>query len=246
MSGKTLLLEAVESGHRDIATLLIENGADPSKAITQTGRLIDIAAAKGDISMMQILFAHQEVAFPIGSSALLCAVPHCHIDAAKFILEKGYNLYSDINISQEAQAVFRSAAAQGSHAKVQFCWSNRSLSMSKINMVTRPSFTRCRGVNTKSQNFYLKQVPILTPQSVELNSAKVGAQTPLFFAIGNGDDDLVKLLLDHDAGPDHEDEYGERAILWAAAEGYEPMVKMLLCKGTNVNCLEHSNESPLL
>lgn len=39
---------------------------------------------------------------------------------------------------------------------------------------------------------------------------------------------MVKLLLEYGADPEHEDEDGERPILWAAANGYQPITGGLI------------------
>ncbi|OJJ62351.1 hypothetical protein ASPSYDRAFT_106244, partial [Aspergillus sydowii CBS 593.65] len=44
---------------------------------------------------------------------------------------------------------------------------------------------------------------------------RIGGQTPLFFAAGDGNDSMTRLLLDHGANPDYQREFGERPILWA-------------------------------
>lgn len=71
-----------------------------------------------------------------------------------------------------------------------------------------------------------------------------GGLTPLFFAAGDGNG--VKLLLHRGALPDTQDRFGERPINWAAARGYEGIVKMFLDKGANTNQLDHPSQSPVL
>ncbi|CAI7644257.1 unnamed protein product [Penicillium palitans] len=44
----------------------------------------------------------------------------------------------------------------------------------------------------------------------------------------HGDSSMVKLLLEYGADPEHEDEDGERPILWAAANGYQPITGGLI------------------
>ena len=57
---------------------------------------------------------------------------------------------------------------------------------------------------------------------------------------------MFGVLLSHGAEADPEDEYGERPRMWAAGKGFEPIVKMLLAKGASIECLDQSDESPLL
>lgn len=69
------------------------------------------------------------------------------------------------------------------------------------------------------------------------NTGAIGDQTPLFFAAGNGDDDMVNFLLEKGVDPNHQDRFGERPICWAAGRGCEAVVKMLLDSGADLNQL---------
>jgi ankyrin repeat protein len=76
---------------------------------------------------------------------------------------------------------------------------------------------------------------LLLQRGANPNTTECG-QTPLFFAAANGHKRIVKVLLDWGARPD----------LWAAIQGFGPIVKVLIDKGTNVNCFDDPNQSPLL
>ncbi|PQK13664.1 hypothetical protein BB8028_0004g05950 [Beauveria bassiana] len=81
---------------------------------------------------------------------------------------------------------------------------------------------------------------------------------PLFAALANGNHDAVKALLQTSAshtrddvftcldyGPDFKVKNDQTPLLWAAARGYDVVVKLLLEKGSDIEAEDNHNRTPL-
>ncbi|KAL7794854.1 hypothetical protein V8C43DRAFT_321631 [Trichoderma afarasin] len=74
----------------------------------------------------------------------------------------------------------------------------------------------------------------------------VHTRTPLLWAATEGQDDVVKLLIEKGADVTA-NEYGRTSLLWASKQGYEAIVKLLLEAGADTEITDNSNgQTPLL
>jgi ankyrin repeat protein len=66
-------------------------------------------------------------------------------------------------------------------------------------------------------------------KAIDANAVDEYGQTPLWWAVKNGHETIVKLLLANDkVDANAIDEYGETPLMWAAKNGHEAIVKLLL------------------
>ncbi|KAF7044970.1 hypothetical protein CFC21_054125 [Triticum aestivum] len=70
---------------------------------------------------------------------------------------------------------------------------------------------------------------------VNVDAADDKGDTPLMYALGWGNLDTVRYLLDHDADPEKRGEHGMTALHVAAGAGMCEMIEVLLSKGADVN-----------
>ena len=73
-----------------------------------------------------------------------------------------------------------------------------------------------------------------------------GGQTPLIFASGNGDLEIVKVLLENRANINKTDAKGGTALMFASANNYPDIVKLLLTRGANVNAVDSHLKTALM
>ena len=66
------------------------------------------------------------------------------------------------------------------------------------------------------------------------NARNYGLETPLMYAAGNGNVNIMALLLDNGANLEDEDVYGSTALLWAAVAGSADALQFLIREGANV------------
>ena len=74
---------------------------------------------------------------------------------------------------------------------------------------------------------------------------KMGS-TPLHFAACRGNDEIVKVLLEHPkVKVDARDSYGKTALHMACGEGQSSVCQLLLNKGANIKAVTADNTTPL-
>jgi len=96
---------------------------------------------------------------------------------------------------------------------------------------------------------YPSKILLLAKDSVDLDSKSYVGWTPLLWAVVNGHEAVVKLLLERDSvDPNSKDtEYGMTPLLWAAEKGHEAVVKHLLTKDSvDPDSVSISGWTPLL
>jgi len=86
----------------------------------------------------------------------------------------------------------------------------------------------------------------LIARQVDIQQGNRHGFTPLFYAAGNGDDDIVKLLLEKGAVVNACPASGYTSLKATAEAGYADTVQRLLAHGADVNALDHHGNSALL
>ena len=84
-------------------------------------------------------------------------------------------------------------------------------------------------------------------EDITPDTADEDGRTPLSWAAGNGDGDVVKLLLEReDITPDTADKYGQTPLWWAAKNGHKDAVRMLLrWEGATLDATGKNSQRPL-
>ncbi|KAF1968539.1 ankyrin [Bimuria novae-zelandiae CBS 107.79] len=78
-------------------------------------------------------------------------------------------------------------------------------------------------MSNQNDNYTIGWICAIEPESKD----KYGL-TPLSRAAQNGNEAVVKLLLDKGADLELKDKYGRTPLLWAVAKGHKAVVKLLL------------------
>lgn len=96
---------------------------------------------------------------------------------------------------------------------------------------------------------YRYGVNLLLEQGASVNVKDNDENTPLHFAVKKGNINIVSDLLLKGADLEQSNNYGQTvlqyAIAWNYSKTFEPMVKLLLSKGANVNSRDKDNDTPL-
>ena len=70
--------------------------------------------------------------------------------------------------------------------------------------------------------------------------------TPLLRAAYNGDEAVVRLLLEAGAAKEAKDKYGNTPLIWAAENGREAIVPLLLEAGADKEAKDKDGGTPLI
>ncbi|KAJ5462387.1 hypothetical protein N7530_010592 [Penicillium desertorum] len=83
------------------------------------------------------------------------------------------------------------------------------------------------------------------PHAADLEVKDDDGYTPLLLAAVNGDEAVVKQLLEKGADLESKDDDGRTSLSWAAGNGYEGVVKQLLEKGADLESKDDDGRTPL-
>ncbi len=242
---ETLLEETVRYGTASLVELLLDKLVDLPIAESQFQSLVLRAINRESAAMLETLCSRHILDRKVKKSALLHAIPVGNLEAAKFIVRGATNPgcsdtasrggYSGGVTELAALDIDFDAKDDRGRTLLFYAVQRRQLSIAQFLLqhgaspdITESDWERPLLYDAGSP---FEDCDYLSPSEMR----RIGGQTPLFFAAGDGNDSMTRLLLDHGANPDYQREFGERPILWAAAQGYANVVEMLIGEGANVN-----------
>ena len=82
-------------------------------------------------------------------------------------------------------------------------------------------------------------------ETTRINETNQNNWSLLMIAIGNGNLDLVKILLDYDVELDHRDDEGRTVLMACANFGYNELITIFIQKGINLNQKDNNNMTAL-
>ena len=86
----------------------------------------------------------------------------------------------------------------------------------------------------------------LNGKKIDINEKDDNGRTALFYACGNGDKEIVKMLLEAGANASLEDNKSISPIHQGALKGNKDILKMLVEKGADINSADGKGRTPLI
>ena len=222
--GMTLLMLAAVGGHQEVASLLIDRGADVS-ALCEDENEFDalmMACADGRTAVVELLLdrgANVNNRFAIPSSrgkignqtALSMASNRGHLDVCRLLISRGAEL---------------EVAADSGYTALMWALVN--------------------GASEEAAELLLDSGANPDPGTLPAEEWSEAKTTPLILATSNGLAGIALRLIEANVNLDAQDGSGSTALKHASRNGLEAVVKALIDKGANLNLADEEGWSPLI
>lgn len=244
--GYTALLYAAQGGHRPVAELLIQKGADVQHAARGGQTALDLAVWRSDLSMMQLLVEAGARGSP---RQLAMAVRHSTPAAVAFLLEHG----ADPNAVPPAKQRIRGpemlppvimATQRGDPEVLQLLIDAGA----DVNAQDHNGWSALRWARRHSSR---GQPPNMKPILALLRSAgardQAGDQAArLFEAVLDKNAGRVRQALRGGADANARDDRGVPPLIYAGNLGQPEIVEALIAAGADVNASPEHDTTPLI
>ncbi|KAL6808800.1 hypothetical protein V8C40DRAFT_259353 [Trichoderma camerunense] len=237
----TDLILASYYGHRAIAKLLIEKGADIEAKDDDKGRTPLIWAAKnGHEALIKLLVekgADIEAKDKYGQTPLLWAAEMGHEAIAKLLVKKGANIEAKGNYFSLTPLL--QATERGYKAIIKLLVEKGADIEAKANSYGQTPLLQA------AERGYEAIVKLLVEKGADIEAKDKYGRTPLSQAAEMGYEAIIKLLVEKGADIEVKDEYGLTPLSWAAGRGHEAIVKLLVEKGADIEVKDEYGYTPL-
>jgi len=240
------LLTAVAAKKTALAQRLLHQGADPNARRTNGVTVLMVAAQTGNASLVQVLLADRadaKATVKSGETSLMAAVVSGNAEIVKLILAQ----HVDVNAKGSAGVTALMMAADSAvYAPVKLLLDSGA----DPKIVSDEHWTALHGVaaamNRSRHASELAVARLLLDRGAPIDISADYGGTPLALAARRGDVPMVRLLLQHGANVNAQDEqYGETPLLQAVSSGSLETVKLLVSHGADVTARNGRGESAL-
>ncbi|XP_014671481.1 PREDICTED: ankyrin-1-like [Priapulus caudatus] len=223
--GNERVLSPACSGHLDIVRLLLEAGANPNVADTESGATpLMKAVSKGEEAY--------------GQTSLYHAARFGRLDILRLLLEAGAD--GNAADSYGVTSLHIAACYRQLHIVRLLLEAGADPNVAETNRGETPLM---RAVEEDRE----MMERILLSHGVDANTADSQGETSLYHAACSGQLDIVNLLLEAGADPNVADSYGRTTLYRASCFGRLDIVRLLLETGANPNVAETRNgATPLM
>lgn len=222
--GMTLLMLSAIGGHKDVASLLIDRGADVS-ALSQDENAFDalmMACADGRIEVVQLLLDHganvdNRYAIPssrgpiANQTALSMASNKGHLDVCRLLISRG----ADMEV-----------AADSGYTALMWALVN--------------------GASEEAAEILLDSGANPDPGTQPAEEWSEAKTTPLILATSNGLSGIALRLIEAKVNLDVQDGSGSTALKHASSNGLDDVIKALIDKGANLDLADEEGWTPLI
>ncbi len=229
--GYTALMWAAVYEHTEMVRLLIEQGADVNRANNNGTTALMWAAVYGHTDIVRLLIeqgAEVNRANNYGSTALIWAALYERINTARVLIGHGARIPTEGDLQRFAQGVPDfPAALQRTRQALSAVFEGNEL-----------AYAAARG-DTKRVVVLLSTLPQAQPQSPQTKSL-IAQLRKLLASYA-----ILAPMIPPQININHPDSHGMTALHWAAAQGYNDIIKLLLDFGANINPQNAEGNTPL-
>ncbi len=240
-TGTTSLWIACASGHETVVRLLLEKGATVDQADNNGSTPLLVACEQGHETVARLLLDHgANIDLPNDPSntPLLSACEYgCQV-IVQLLLDKGANLAHQ---NKQGKTALHFAVEHGQSEIVKLLLSRASRSI--INLKNTAGET-AEKLARDSKN---QDIIALFEQATQtlISAASNGDTNALWIACKNGDETIVRLLLDQGMPVNQADNGGITPLWIACQNGHEVVARLLLDHGAAVHVPRNDGSTPL-
>ncbi len=227
--GRVVMHSAVYTRSYALIQALIRKGANVNVPEEYGQTPLERSVAMGDVAIVKLLLdSGAKLRLDKRSSPMLATAAHYgNVEIAKLLFAKG------AQVNEDNGAALIAAADSGKAAMVKFL-------LSKGAAVNAKGERGDTALLVAARNGYLEAAQVLVAAGADVNVKDEEGSTPLSWAtiaeMGQPENPLVKLLLEHGANPNAGSMSGA-PLFWAAQNGESQAVQLLLDKGANPNAV---------
>ncbi|MDB5336840.1 MAG: serine/threonine-protein phosphatase 6 regulatory ankyrin repeat subunit B-like [Planctomycetaceae bacterium] len=243
--GETALHVAAAAGHSQVIPPLLENGADINALHREKRTPIELAVENKRSAAAKALFERNaEYDNESAEKSLLSyAIESPEITAVLLTRKPGPKALSDAlkdaaEVSPKVAAVLVAYGVKPDEWTASILGDTERLAEileAKPRIGNVPQYEligRAPLLELAARNGHAKTVAWFIENGLEINPLN---NPPLHAAAEGGHADVVKMLLEMGAKVNHEDDWGETALIHAAKEGRAAIIQLLLQRGANVS-----------
>ena len=232
-SGNTALHVAAEYGHVHLVRFLLEKGINVECEGYYGTTALHRAVTAGHESVVSLLLeegANVQARSGDGKTALHRAADAGHKTLVRLLLQHGASIEAKSDYGKTA--FFR--AAENGHLDIVRLLLNKGADINTTSNDRSSALHKAAEYGHEMLTQILLQ-PISSRQAIQINAKNTSGKTPLYLAVRDEHEVVVRLLLDAGADVDVFGSYGESALYVAARNGNEVIVLLLLEKRPNFN-----------
>uniref|UniRef100_A0A4W6FR90 Tetratricopeptide repeat, ankyrin repeat and coiled-coil containing 1b n=1 Tax=Lates calcarifer TaxID=8187 RepID=A0A4W6FR90_LATCA len=236
-------------GHQEIASLLLEFGANVDVVSENGMSPLCFAAAAGHLGLVMLLCKRGKVDHvdKSGQCALVHAALRGHPEIIQYLLELEWSAegqQQDCALKNKALQQALIAASSMGHTQVV----SSLLALNNEHAVQIDSHDTLWGetaLTAAAGRGKMEVCSFLLEQGAVVQQVNRRGVSPLFCAVRQGHWQIAELLLEHGADINISDKQGRTLLMVAACEGHLSTVEFLLSKGASLTSMDKEGLTPL-
>ncbi|XP_052076240.1 uncharacterized protein LOC127714238 [Mytilus californianus] len=237
----TALHYASANGHREIVSILLDNGFDLNALTPDGWTILHIAALYGHKEIVSDLLDRglnpNKVTRTHGVSVLHCAVENGQKEIVSELLHNDCDLH---RVTDYGRTVLHWAADNG-HIEIVSILLDKELDL--LNHVDKDGWL---ALHLAAQNGIMDIVSELLRRGSDSNAVTSDGNTALHLSSSTGHKEVVTVLLDHAADPNAKNEEGNTALHLSARNRHKDVVLILLDNAADPNAVDADGNTPLI
>jgi ankyrin repeat protein/L-ascorbate metabolism protein UlaG (beta-lactamase superfamily) len=229
---------AASDGQLEIASFLLQRGADPAAGDRENSQPIHLAALNGHIDMVDMLLDHKidiDTKDDNLMTPLLFAVSRGQAEMARHLIDRGADVRAKNNNGFGSLLM---AAISGNTDLVRLFVESGA----KVSEKSNAGFTALHSAASYGRTDIVKY---LLEKGADIEAVTHEGTQPLALAVGRNSYDAAVMLIEKGADVNHKDHNGFTALHEAAGRGNIPVARLLIEHGADLNAATPDGFVPL-